>query len=277
MRRYGMWIAVVIVVFVNSYVLFGVAYNRSGEPEATITLTERELPVESFWEYSRGKENSGISLRLFWRRFPIWEYSNENSLSDTTWFDKTKLESIGFRCSMPVTDPEAEIYYNKQLSRKSFAVLEYDGGAWQEWLRRATEREKPKKVACYQETSSRLFVIDVGNDPERLRQLHPDRSKFIIVPAKVGLHYQRRATEPGQKREQPILQGYIAEILVDEINVPYHLKRLLEEIRKTAVRERVEACGDAMFQRRYKPSYTVSLHVGRRYEPWIADIKPITR
>lgn len=277
MRRYGMWIAVAIVVFVNSYVLSGVANNHSGEPEATITLTEREMPVQSFWEYSGKKENSGISLRLSWSRYPIWEYSVENSLGDTTWFDKTKLESIGFKCSMPVTDPDAEIYYTKQLLRQSFAVLEYEGGAWQEWLRHAAEREKPTKVDCFQETSSRLFVIDVGNDPERLRQLHPDRSKFIIVPAKVGLHYQGRATGTGHKTEQPILRGYIAEVLVDEINVPHSLKRRLEEIRKTAVRDKVEACGDAMFQRRYKPSYMVTLHIGHRYEPWITDIKPINR
>ncbi len=277
MRRYGMWIAVALVLVVNAYVLSGVAYNHSGEPEATITLTEREMPVESFWEYSSRKEDSGISLRLLWNRYARWEYSIENSRSDIAWFDKTKLESIGFKCSMPVTDPDAEIYYTKQLLRKSFAVLEYDGEAWQEWLRRTMEREKPKKVACYRETSPRLFVIDVGNDPERLRQLHPDRSKFIIVPAKVGIDYRRSAAGMGQKREQPILRGYVAEVLVNEINVPHNLKQRLEEIRKTAVREKVEACGDAMFQRRYKPSYMVTLHVGRRYEPWIADIRPMTR
>ncbi len=266
MSRYGMWIAVALVVFVNSYVLFGVAYNHSGEPEATITLTERELPVESFWGYSNRKENTGISLRMSW---------NRDSLDDTSWFDKTKLESVGFRCSIPVTEPDAEIYYHKQLLRKSFAVLEYNGGAWQDWLRHATEREKPKKVACYQETSSRLFVIDVGNDPERLRQIYPDRSKFVIVPAKVGLLYERRATGAGKKPAQPTLKGYVAEVLTDEINVPRNLKSRLEDIRRTAVREKADACVET-YQRKNKPSYMVTLHVGHRYEPWIADIKPIT-
>ncbi len=275
MRRYGTWIAVALVMFVNSYVLFGVAYNHSSKPDATITLTERELPVESFWEYSSRKENSGISLRLSWNSHTFWQSSVENSLGDTTWFDKTKLESLGFRCSLPVTDPDAEIYYHKQLLRKSFAVLEYNGVAWQEWLRRATEREKPKKVACYKETSSRLFVIDVGNDPERLRQMYPDRSKFIIVPAKVGLLYGSRATGAGKRTLQPILRGYVAEVLVDEINVPHNLKRRLEEIRKAAVHEKADACEET-YQWKNEPSYMVTLHVGRRYEPWIADIKPIT-
>jgi hypothetical protein len=106
---------------------------------------------------------------------------------------------------MPVTTPTPKFttpnnYYVRALPSSN--TTEGHGKR----LRRAAEREKPTKVSCYQETSSRLFVIDVGNDPERLRQLHPDRSKFIIIPAKVGLHYQRRATGTGQKTEQPILR-----------------------------------------------------------------------
>ena len=42
-RRLGA--SVGLLVLTNAVVLAGVAYNRSGEPEVEITLTERELPV----------------------------------------------------------------------------------------------------------------------------------------------------------------------------------------------------------------------------------------
>ena len=56
-------LAWMLVAAVNGAVLSGVAYNRSGPPEARIVLSERELPLA----YRRHEENSGLALRLAWR------------------------------------------------------------------------------------------------------------------------------------------------------------------------------------------------------------------
>lgn len=60
------WIAgLMIIVLTNVIALGGVAYNRAGEPDGTLVLTERELRLP----YSSGlaRENSGLSLTIEWR------------------------------------------------------------------------------------------------------------------------------------------------------------------------------------------------------------------
>ena len=54
-----------LIVLTNAIALVGVAYNRSGEPDSTLTLTRRELQMSYRWW--RDRENSGIALRLLWR------------------------------------------------------------------------------------------------------------------------------------------------------------------------------------------------------------------
>jgi hypothetical protein len=53
----------ILLVATNLVVLAGVLLNRSAEPEALMTLTERELPLP----FRLHKENSGLALRIAWR------------------------------------------------------------------------------------------------------------------------------------------------------------------------------------------------------------------
>ena len=68
MKRYGIMTALLLLLVVNGIVLGGVYYNRSGIPEATLTMTERELPLA--YNY-RHKENSGVTLRLNWHHVSL--------------------------------------------------------------------------------------------------------------------------------------------------------------------------------------------------------------
>jgi len=56
MKRIGLIAALALIVLTNVIVLATVRHNRSGEPDATVTLTERELRL-----WSNSKENSAVS------------------------------------------------------------------------------------------------------------------------------------------------------------------------------------------------------------------------
>lgn len=59
--------------------------KRSGEPDAVVTLTERELHL-----WSHNKENSGVTLKLELQ-------PDHNKWSETSpWFDRKTLEEVGF-------------------------------------------------------------------------------------------------------------------------------------------------------------------------------------
>ncbi len=119
MRRYGMMLAILLLVAVNAFVLACIAYNRSGESLAALTQTEREIPLASYWSY-RVRENTGLSLRLDWTTnwFMSEIFYNPADFrrsDEIAWFDQAKLESIGFDCSLPLNAPDA---YEGHMNRK---------------------------------------------------------------------------------------------------------------------------------------------------------------
>jgi hypothetical protein len=292
MRRYGLCIAIGLLIIVNVIVWAGVAYNRSGEPDTTITLTERELPLDSYRLYA-DRENTGLSLKLdfsnrdyFPRLFPSGGFNDHSS---TEWFDKAKLEAIGFDCKLPLNDPSAEIHYQRMLPRKTYAVLEYNGSAWESWL--AAERngliEKEKqaqKDAINPErlkdarkefdrefrTRSRLFIIDVANDPNALRKQYVEKEKYLIVPATAQLIFQTTYEDNGKKVHR--LLGTINNILTDTMYVPKNHRPILEKLLRE---KRGEENRDYSYRRERGPSYEAKVHYGKRFEPWIADIREL--
>jgi len=270
MRRHGLASAVILLLGVNVFVLSGVAYNRSGEPDALVQLTEREL-YPLFWDEARQEENTGISLALKWNRHA--GMLRDVGSSQNTWFDQSKLEAVGFDCSVPAHSGHAEQYYGKALPRRTYAVLEFEGRSWREFAENEREKltaleEKARDGKFSQQElasaktqydikvtkGSRLFVVDVGNDPAELRSRYPDRHRHIITPASVRLQLitPQMATS---KRGGARLEGYVNQILIDYLHVPRELHPPLEE---------------AMKQRQY----SVTLRYGKRYEPWITDIRP---
>jgi hypothetical protein len=163
MKRTGLLLAVMLVIVVNLVALSGVWFNRTGAPDAVVTLTERELllmPSED--------DDSGIALRL------SWSSEDPEERWDNPWLDRDKLEELGFNC------PPADIDHNVSQHRQLFVVLEY-------------REEEIEPVEA-----SRLSAVDAGRDPEELRRLYPDRARYIITPADVRLRYLHDAPE-GEK------------------------------------------------------------------------------
>ena len=78
-----------LIILTNAVVLAGVAYNRSGEPETRIILTERELNLP--YRYGGSKENSGIALRVNFRVDGTSSDKYRYYGNDARWLSKEKL------------------------------------------------------------------------------------------------------------------------------------------------------------------------------------------
>ncbi|MCE5193988.1 MAG: DUF4824 family protein [Nitrospiraceae bacterium] len=267
MRKYGLLGAITLLLIVNAFVFAGILINRSGSPEAAIELTERELPLA----YTRD-ENTGISLSL------KYDYDRE-------WLDKKKLIAIGFDCSVPEGSPEADIFYRHVLPHKTYAVFEYDGETWKRWIEKQEKliADLEKKIRQGKsdkeelgrlqtrfkrdiKTRTRLFPIDADNDPVALRNRYPDNSRFIILPVVVRMNYYFTSYE--NKKSPKKIIGFLTDVLVDSIHVPLGKRSLLEPLRYKEKREYYT-------EKITEPRYVVKLHFGKRYEPWVVDVRQI--
>ena len=281
MRRWGPVLAIAWVLVAAAITLLGVARNRSGEPEADVVLTERELPLAEW----RGPESSGLSLRLAWRgpRFP--------ALQGATWLDRKKIESLGFDCSYPVEAPSAREHYQRMFPREVVLVLEYEGDAWKRWIEdkeRETEEVLRKgqdgtdaRAALERERTSgtRLVAVDAGLDAAALRRLHPDRSRYILVRAVVA-----PLVETGVGKESakpPTLRGQVRWLSVQSLHVPHGKSALLDSLvasDRNARKEEPPPAADPPDQpgraaRSGPPRYEVRVRWGRRLEPWIVGVE----
>jgi hypothetical protein len=294
MRKKGMLIAIGLLILVNVIVLAGIAYNRSGEPETTIILTERELPVP-YSGYANA-ENTGISLRIDWSRalyFDLFSIGKRWHNEKLNWFVKEKLEAIGFDCTLPLDDPGAEAHYQKMLPRKTYAVLEYEGETWKAWLgdarndladaemqaQKGTITEEQiknarKEFARKSITQSRLFVIDAATDLEALRRQYREPGRYMILPATVRLEYYA-SYKGGDKKKEPLrIEGTVSEILTDTIHVPKQYGAILGRLLKDNWPKQGMS-GDYGGSRVRGPSYEVTIHIGKRAEPWIAAVREL--
>jgi hypothetical protein len=251
MSRKGLWIVVIVS---NAFTLVTARLNRTGEPEAVLELTERELRLAP-----READNTSIVLRLEWTDLePEWR--GPGTEQAPSWFDAAKLASIGFDTSLPVTAENAA-RYRGQAPRSVHAVLENDGEAWRRYVDGlATQQEQD---AASKRT--RLVLVDVGNDAATLRARHPDRRRTVIVPATAGLTFVQPRTGT------PFLKGRVNVVYPLELNVPKDLRPVLEALspRTTSVLDRQSGVTDPAGE----PRYRVTVKWGRSLEPWIAGVE----
>jgi len=268
----------VVLLATNVAVLLGVASNRSGEPEAVVVLTEREVQLP----YRVHVEDSGLALHLAWRA--IGEEKEETYYVDwrtPEWFNSEKLKDVGFDVE-DLTRPETTSErYKVPVAREVLIVLEYDGEPYKEAVRRAERAlEKAKKsfeldreneelgkklegaekrLEGEEVWESRLFAIDAGLDAARLREKYPDRERFIITP---GVVEPTRYYSDDEKE----LQGYISWLSVGNINVSLTLRRELAAFLD------IDKSRDSESR---QPRYTIELAYGKRLEPWIRSVSQI--
>lgn len=257
-------IGAALILVGNAVALIGVAYNRSGEPDAVLQLSERELTRP--YNYMASTDNSGLALHLNWRSVGgsrPYPPGNLNQGGTTRWFDKDKLAELGFDIDADPQDPDSLRSYRKTLPRKAYVVLEFNGPAYQAALQQRQaelqevhgllannpgNKEFERRLKFAQKhldgeahRSSRLFAVDVGLDPETLRARYPDHARYLILPGQVRLSIFNKT-----------LTGYITGLNVSTVNVPL------------AYRAAITGGEGA------KPDhYTVRLAFGKRAEPWI--------
>lgn len=266
-------IGCILLATVNYTMLSRVAANRQGQPDARLLLTERELPKIN----RLAQENNGVALRLAWRTLSRVETEYDDR--KPSWLSGKKLEELGFHFADAL---EVEQRRDRApLSRQVFVVLEYNGGAYHNAIRRAeravekeedalranpadkglqSARQQAKKRLRNEEISqSRLFAVDAGLDPQRLRASYDDASRFIVAPGVVRLTYR---IENGRAWAT----GQIDEISVDKVHVPLEQRRALDAILQQSKASQGE---------NKPPRYQAELLYGSRREPWIAAIRPL--
>lgn len=250
MRARGLWLASAIVMASSLGALALVAVNRSGEPEAVLELTERELRLPA-----KEADSTALMLQLQFERRPprVAGRPERMEAEDAGWFDRAKLDAIGFDCSRPVA-PEHASFYKAQPPRWTFAALEYEGEEWRRDLERASD---PDAVL-----DTHLAVIDVDNDPTALRSRHPDRRRVAIVQATAVLRYVAADGKP------PFLTGRVVNLWPAVINVPREWRPALEAYQ--SVRS-----PDSEPPARREPRYRVTVKWGKRLEPWVAGVEPV--
>jgi len=236
MRRGGLLVAAAVIVFANGVVLMEVARNRAAGPVETIQLTERELPLDS-----RGKEDTGVEVHLNWRRFSLVE-------DDLSWLDQAKLEELGFDYTRALRDPR-----HPPLPRPAFVALEYDGPAWEQWLKSAQQDSVARGGTLQTGLISRLVPIDLAKTPEPLLQKYQGRGKYLIVRGVVQL--SAWTFQAGGAPKPLRLQPNISELLPGSIHVPRPLSDVLGNLSIAT-----PAAG---------PRYNLTLAYGRSFEPWI--------
>jgi len=291
--RYVLAAAMAVVFVTNAIVLVGAWYNRSGEPDATVTMTERELSLPP--QYGMFKEDSGLSLQVEWRVLEADEtfspYQNYYGRSPGG-VNQEKLAELGFDVKEDPDSPDAFRHYNKILPKDVFLVLEYDGAAYRklldlsgkhlrdeealaaansgkkEFVTRAADARK--NLEAEQHRRSRLFVIDAGTDPDSLRGRYPDRTRYFIAHGVVRLYLikvspSKTSTQNGDKSH---LEGIITDIHMTDIHVPLALRGPLDAL--ISIGTRYTGYGGP-------PRYSVTMKVGRRLEPWITDVTALAK
>ncbi len=256
-----------IIILTNIVVLSFVLSNRYGEPDAHITLTERELSLR----HKTYKENSGLSLSINWRSLPK-EKSDDDYYYDRwrtpSWLNQKKLRELGFNIDYYLNLAKSDYHYKRVLPKEIYIVLEYNGVLYKESFRRtkiiSRKREDLSKYEADEILNrvvnrSRLFTIDAGLDHHKLRKKYQDRSRFIISKGLVRMNYWRDNSK-GEK-----IHGNIAGLSIDSIHVPFKYRKEFDEIIKRDKNSKREV--------NPPPRYEIELAFGNRLEPWILSVK----
>jgi len=277
--------AIALLLLTNVVVLAGVAYNRSGDPDSSLLLTERELLLP-YSSYSR-QENSGLALGLRWnvirtdmfdknyRRYALSSYGNP------IWLTEQKQRELGVDVDNIKKNKEYENYqYKKINSEEIIVVLEYDGESFKKAIKDAEndfkkEQQKiskntdnkvlKKQVKTYEQSlaelknsESRLIAIDAGLDLQTLRAKYKDRSKYLMLRAELSPYW-----------ENTKLLASINQIFISSVHVPLPYSKKINEIVRFGQKN------NQYIARAKKPRYQIELKVGKRLEPWIDRVKQL--
>ncbi len=282
-RKHTLITGVALILLTNAVALLGVAWNRSGDPESMLKLTQRELHQPNG---DMSHDNSGMALKLAWRVAAAdpesainWSYAGAGGTPE--WLDEAKMASLGFDLTETAHSKDIEGIERRryrELSKEVLLVLELAGPAYEQFLE-STRRyavEAEAKIATNAESeavmrqlkdlrervtredleNSRLFVVDAGLDMAVLRKNFPDRSRYAIVRGQV-LPWSFGDNEKGKNKAR----GYIEGLSVDSINVPSDYRAGFEQ----------EHRQPGITPSKSSP-FEATVAFGQRLEPWIIDV-----
>ena len=275
-RRRTLIAGIVLIAATNAVALAGVAWNRSGEPDSVLTLSQRELGRA--YQYSFDRERGGLTLSLRWRVLTTdpATMSYPSSYGAPEWLDKEKLAALGFDVSQPTGRRAGSRTYERQLPRDALVVIELDGPAYQKAL--ALARARAEKAAAAdaagpakqgtrmpgqsaaeflkrEETAnSRLFAVDAGRDAAVLRAKYPDRTRYAIVRGQVRAHYE------GGASGSALWTGYIQGMDNVQLNVPGEFRQAIGTLTDAGTWVTAAEAGKPL---------RVTVAFGKRFEPWI--------
>jgi len=276
-------VAAALLVLVNIIVLAGVTYNRSGDIEQSINLTERELSLP-YRSYSN-KENSGLSLRLNWNVIPTNTFKGKyrryhlSNYSNPAWLTEDKQKELGVDVDKIKKDRGFKDYeYEKLNIEEIIVVLEYDGESFKNFLKQAEkdiekEREDVKKNIDNKElnkqlknkekslyklktSESRLIAIDAGRDLQTLRAKYKDSNKYLMLRGELKPYWTKKK-----------LVARINKVFISNVHIPLPYSNEINEITKR------EETNNRYKNREKKPRYQVELKQGKRLEPWVDGVK----
>ncbi|MBI3899497.1 MAG: DUF4824 family protein [Gammaproteobacteria bacterium] len=268
-------VGLALLVVTNAVALIGVAYNRLGEPESQLRLTERELALPYSYWYNR--ENSGLGLTLTWRAVDPDDAGALYYSAAPKWLDKAKLATLGFDVSSAERTLSGERHYRKLLSKNVWVVLELDGPAYRRVVEHAKQkaqkdaalaaanprndefkqraRASQESLVREQRDASRLIAIDAGLDVAALRERYPNRAQNAIVSGRVTPSFAKTD-------DRAYVVAYLA-LNLDAVHVPLAHRRLFDALRSVDI------------PNQGGPRYEVTAAFGQRLEPWIVSVAPL--
>jgi len=231
--------ATALLVVVAFIALSG--WNRSQEPMARITLTERELRLS---HVPQADVDRGIELRFDYAR-------RADPLDARNWLTEERLRSIGLSLEVLPSAPEASDTYGRSLPRVAWVAFEYDGDAWREIDRRRQLLESPPhRPGGPVLEPSRLVPVDAAPEAETLVARYP--RGHLILRASIKLGY----VPPEQKG--PLVYGWIRQVIPSSVHVPREFRDVL-----TSLPPQGET-----------PRFEVDLTIGRMGIPYVTDLRP---
>ncbi len=184
-------------------------------------------------------ESSVTALRLNWRI----EGSVTERRHPPAWLDTRKIIELGFDCSLLPSSPKARRHYTSMPARRVFLALEHQG-------------------------DTGLMVLDAARDPDQLRARYPDLQKYIICRGFVGLTF-RTHDQDGAPLSEPQLEAWVHGPSPPEIFVPKPTNRLLRTLHRVGFEEPQRPVAE--------PRYSARVSWGRNYEPWVDEVRALTK
>ncbi len=274
-----------LILISNAVVLAMAAYNRLGEPDSRVQLTERELrlpPVRGF-----DKENSGITLMLRYRvkgaRDAPYFNGRDRDVQEP-WLDRDKLTTLGFDLgSLSSADDTRARYTAWATRREAILVLEYDGDAYREAVARlerqlaeaeaaspqadAPESRPPSlrkqlhvRLNTLRTSGTRLYIIDAGLDRAALRRRYTDGSRYLLMKGTVGLSLN------SIDGKEHALQGVIHGLVLSSVHVPSAFRVQLQPFLDKKHSGQLDG----------PPRYAVEFNLGQRLEPWVSGVMALS-